>query len=81
MPQLLYPARLILFLKCSVVLMLIYQTMENVHEVNDLKQVNDLKPNVVFQCEETPPHIHNKVKTFLNRQLPEQWFDLCNLQI
>jgi hypothetical protein len=67
MLQLLY--RLIMSLKCSVLLILIHHTLEKVHEFNDLK------PNVVFQHEEAPPHIHNKVTTFLNRQLPEQWFD------
>jgi len=31
------------------------------------------KPGVVFQHDRVPPHIHNEVTTFLNRQLPEQW--------
>jgi hypothetical protein len=27
----------------------------------------------VFQHDGAPPHIHNEVTTFLNRQLPERW--------
>jgi len=29
--------------------------------------------NVVFQHDGAPPHIHNEVTTFLNRQLSERW--------
>jgi len=31
------------------------------------------KPNVVFQHDGAPPHIHNEVTTFLNRHWPERW--------
>jgi len=37
-----------------------------------MSQLLQDKPNVVFQCDGAPPHIHNEVTTFLNRQLPEQ---------
>jgi hypothetical protein len=40
-----------------------------------MRKVHDLKQNIVFEHEEVPPHIQNNVTTFLNRQLPEQWFD------
>jgi hypothetical protein len=30
------------------------------------------KPNVVFQHDGPPPHIHNEVTTFLNRLLPKR---------
>jgi hypothetical protein len=31
------------------------------------------RPNVVFQRDGAPPHIHNDVRSFLNRHLPKRW--------
>jgi hypothetical protein len=44
------------------------------HDMSELWLMPQLfqdKPNVVFQYQRAPPHIHNEVITFLNRQLPE----------
>jgi len=41
-----------------------------------LLQLSQDKPNVVFQHDGAPPHIHTEVTTFLNGQLPERWIGL-----
>jgi hypothetical protein len=40
-----------------------------------------LNQTLFFQHEEAPPHIHNKVTTFLNRPLPKQWFDQSGIHV
>jgi hypothetical protein len=45
----------------------------NMLELWLMPQLLEDKPNVVFQHDRAPLHIHNEVITFLNRQLPQQW--------